>query len=219
MSTIYLLRVTLENGMVLEYPVHLDSGGSTHRYDFAKVLAKYGKSQYSHAFEWCAGAGFIGYDLMARGFYNKISFSDYYDVAIQQCLSTADKNNLSNNVVGYVTPVISNIPITVKWDLVVANPPHVFDEENFIKFHRQENPNDPLFENVLRLIIDQDFDIHREFFTNISSRLEPDADLFISENGIHSEIIDMAKQGGLTFKDAYNCDYFENGYILHFRYI
>jgi hypothetical protein len=175
--------LVVSGGIEINYPNHLDGGGSTQRFDITKAVKETGyKKEYSRAFEWCAGFGAIGYDLVGAKLCNHIVFSDYYDVAIANCLETASQNQIVPNVTGYVASTIAELPSTEQWDLVVSNPPHCSDKEVTIA-SLATGPYPTAAEymnNTLRLLVDQDWEIHKEFFINIQSRLAVNADVYIS---------------------------------------
>ena len=220
----------LDNGIVLSNIHDLDGGGSTHYRDFLEIVTKKGKSHYSKAFEWCAGPAFIGYAVLGNNICDHLVLMDRYEPAIVSCRSTAISNNLYDSVTTYCIDAIGKLPTTEKFDLVLGNPPHVWDTNRFIEGVRQEcEQNGDVLEQsnidkVTRLVVDQDQAIHIEFFKNICKYLSPNADLFISEPGngeMMPEIIEHATTNGLTFIGDYPMPTMrvsaQNATIFHFK--
>jgi methylase of polypeptide subunit release factors len=212
------LEVTLDSGIVVNYPPQLDGGGLTARFDFLDIISKLGK-KHKNAFEWCAGFGIIGFELLGSRVCENIYFSDSFELAISNCLKVAKDNNISDQVFAYVSPTIKDIPPTELWDLVVANPPHCFDLQewkNVVFGGEIEHSVD--WDVSTRLGVDDKLLIHREFFENITPRLADDADIFLSEAGISDEIVKLATQNGLVHIASYdNVKTEYGGQTLHFK--
>ena len=222
---------TLDNGIVLHNIRNMDGGGSTHYKDFLNIVKRKGKSHYSKALEWCAGPGFIGYALLGNKVCDHLVLMDKYEPAIISCNETALANNLNEQVTTYVVDAVGKLPKTEKFDLVLGNPPHVWDSNQFIKnieddwaerghVLKQEN-----VDTLERLLLDHGQHIHIEFFKNISKYLLPGADLFISEPGnsrqMH-EIVGYAISNGLLFVGEKPMPTMQvnapNATLLHFRF-
>jgi len=206
----------LPGGMTITWPAHLDGGATVHAQDFMAALATAGRRRYRHAYEWCAGMGLIGFEALARGYCHRLTFSDYYDVAIDSCTSNAAANGIADRVHAHVSSTIAGLPSGEPFDLVLANPPHSPEEWHLTQFW--QDTHNPLLQNSLRLTIDQDYEIHREFFANIAARLSPSADLFISEVGEERVFIDMAAQGGLQHVFSHAHPHLPYGKIMQYRY-
>ena len=222
---------TLDNGIVLHNIRNMDGGGSTHYKDFLSIVKRKGKSHYSKALEWCAGPGFIGYALLGNKVCDHLVLMDKYEPAIISCNETALANNLNEQVTTYVVDAVGKLLKTEKFDLVLGNPPHVWDSNQFIKnieddwaerghVLKQEN-----VDTLERLLLDHKQLIHIEFFKNISKYLLLGADLFISEPGnsrqMH-EIVGYAISNGLLFVGGEPMPTMQvnapNATLLHFRF-
>lgn len=203
------LDLILDSGIKINSPAHLDGGGLRYKNDIINAIRNSGKEKYDRGFEWCAGFGVIGFEVLGLGLCDHMVFSDYYDVAIKDCYSTAHNNNLSNKITGYVSPAIEYIPEEEIWDLVVANPPWAFDE-----VATSRDYPDP---NMLRILVDQDFAIHREFYKNINAHLTDDADLYIIEVNKDPKLIMLAGMHGLNLISIYNTKNAPNGGVFHFK--
>ena len=206
----------LPGDMTITWPAHLDGGATVHAQDFMAVLATAGRKRYRHAYEWCAGMGLIGFQALARSYCHKLTFSDYYDVAIHSCLANAAANGLADRVSAHISSTIAGLPPCEPFDLVLANPPHSPEEWHLTQFYK--DTYNPLLQNSLRLTVDQDYAIHTEFFANIARRLAPGADLFISEVGEEAVFIGMAQQGGLQHVHSHPHPHLPHGKIMQYRY-
>jgi hypothetical protein len=109
----------------------------------------------------------------------------------------------------------------VKWDLLLANPPHCFDINNKEMFEKTiENSEQQA--DVIRITCDVDFEIHKEFFENIRDHLLPNADVFISEVGSLEEIKQFATNAGLIWVATHpapklSIDSSTDAVIFHFK--
>jgi methylase of polypeptide subunit release factors len=172
---------TLSSGKSITYSCKLEGGGIDHREYFLRTIAWYGKPHYQRAFEWCAGHAIIGFEILTNNIADTLTLSDYYDLSIDTCIENAKKLGFSKVVYTYLTSEISNIPITEKWDLVVGNPPNAYDRDHITKWMTdQGSPFDDELVNSLRIVLDTDWQAHREFFKNLKDRLSHDADIFLS---------------------------------------
>ena len=215
---------------------HLNGGGSWMADFFAKIVDdKSTKKIYDYGFEWCAGFGLLGFDALGRGKCNHITFSDYYNVAINSCILTAKENNIADRVKGFVSSTIEGIPKTEVWDLVIANPPHSFGSiDESIKSLIDQGLSKTALNNVLRMILDEDFKIHKEFFTNIRSHLTIDADVFLYEPSYCADYIKSQEQFindcGLEIFESYSINEYldkipkhipdfthRDGQLMHFK--
>lgn len=210
----------LSSGLVITAQCHLDGGGMEMKDPLIEIIKNTGKAKYEKAFEWCAGFGVLGFEILGSGLADKLMFSDYYPLAIETCLMNAKANNVEDKVTGYITPVIKNIPDNEMVDLIVSNPPHCFTKE-----HLDINRNNPAyaedadFSNNFRLLFDIDRNIHREFFKNIRSHLLPDADIYLIESWKDDVLASIAEEYGLVLVDVYpmptNC--IPSGHCFHFK--
>lgn len=212
---------TLDNDFEVLYVDGLDGGGRDHLPDFLDVVTTHGQDQYHSAVEWCAGFGVIGFDFLNKGICEKMSFIDCYEPAVRWLNRTIEHNNIENKTEVYHADKISLIPNDVKWDLVVANPPHSFQLETKEMFEQTiDNPVSRA--DVIRITCDVDLEIHKEFFNNIRTYLEPGADIFISEVGFLDEVQQLAEDAGLLFVDKHPAptlsrDSKTDAVIFHFK--
>lgn len=218
-----LVDLNLYCGYKLIYNQLLEGGGIDQRRDFLYIISKIGKPIYENALEWCAGPGIIGYELLGFNKTKKVSFMDLYKPALDNCLESAVRNNVTDKVTVYLTDKISNINTQEKFDLVVGNPPHSFNYDNWSQTqltYERPTPNDfPEWDNQVRIDVDHDMIIHKEFFDNIRDKCTDDADIFISETGLQNDVIWYAQSIGFEFVASWamRCNLPATGNILHFR--
>ena len=218
------LTVTLDSGIVIEYPPQLDGGGLEQRFDFLNAIQKSGKTKYQRTFEWCAGFGVIGFEILGQGLTEELYFSDCFELAVQNCMSVAQRNNIDNRVFSYLSSTIENLPKTELWDLVVANPPHHSNKQNFINGLMEYGNHQDVSELTdldvaIRITVDEDLNIHKEFFRNIQSRLTDNADIFISATEPPELITAIANKNNFQLIEEHPSS-FNNGYssILQYRF-
>lgn len=209
-----LQNITLNSGIKIQFPTHLDGGGTMMVDDLISAIRLSGKSVYERACEWCAGYGVLGYEVLGLGLAKHMVFTDYYPAAITNCLETATNNHLSQFVTGHISSTIEGVPNTEKWDLVVSNPPHVADKNYFLSTMQGDSN---YLDNTCRLTVDQNFAIHKEFFRNIKEKLTLDADIFLIEASKHDFFVEWADAGGLRLVDTFPVSFLPHGCIFHFK--
>lgn len=185
-------RLTFTNGTIIEWEHGLDGGGSTQFQDILDILLPY-KKVYKRGLEWCAGLGAIGFSILDANLCEHMTFMDKYE-PFKECIeSSAIKNNLTDKVKTICTDAIFKLPENMKFELVVANPPHCY--ENFLNSF-----NDP---HLPRLLYDEKWKIHKEFFANIKNYLIPESDIFLSQVNEHAEHIQLAIDNGFKYQGSY----------------
>jgi len=211
----------LDNDFIVTYIDGLDGGGIDHLPDFKTAVESSGQSHYTRAVEWCAGFGVIGFDFVNRGVCDHMSFIDCHEPAVHWLSETIKQNTIDEKTELYLTDKIASIPKDVKWDLLLANPPHCFDINNKEMFEKTiENSEQQA--DVIRITCDVDFEIHKEFFENIRDHLLPNADVFISEVGSLEEIKQFATNAGLIWVATHpapklSIDSSTDAVIFHFK--
>ena len=190
-------------------------------------IQQHGKQSYNRGYEWCSGAGPLGFALLDAGIVEHITLVDIYEPSIEWCYRTARENNLTEKVDAFVSGTIAGIPPIEKLDLVVSNPPHSWDESEFIvdtiAVGLPEEVRIESIARVKRFLLDDGMVTHKEFFANIRDRLSDDADLFIIEHdvGLKRLYIEMGESGGLRYVNWYDFDTQQTDIaphkLLHFK--
>lgn len=215
-----ILKIQLDNDFEVQYMPGSDGGGFAHLPDFKLAMSLTGKEHYTNGVEWCAGFGVLGFDLLNRKVCDRMSFIDCHAPSIEWINNTIKHNHVEEKTATYLTDTISLIPDDVKWDLLIANPPHSFDAGS--KKYLEDNTAEPQLSDVLRLTCDVDLLTHREFFASIRKHLLPEADLFISEVGDFDRIEQLAIDAGLEVvarhpADKLSIDSHTNSIVFHFK--
>ncbi|MGC4119542.1 MAG: tRNA (adenine(22)-N(1))-methyltransferase TrmK [Myxococcales bacterium] len=199
-----LMKVRYGN-LSVSYDANLDGGGMT----FGQLYLDYLRERVGkvgHAFEYCAGPGFIGFSLLAHGLCDRLTLADINPAAVAACERTIRENGLQDRVKVYLSDGLAGIPDSERWDLVVSNPPH------WRGTHQQ-------WENELRLI-DPDFIVHRKLYEGVGRFLAPGGRVVIQENGLGTRPSDfetMIAGGGLRVVEVFPDDGLKSPLLHHLR--
>ena len=174
----------LYNGVDVHYTTKLNGGGILLSYEFTRLVSQeIGKVH--HVFEYCAGPGFIGFNLLANNLCEKLTLADINPTAINAINATIAANGLQDRVTVYQSNCLDSIPKNEQWDLVVGNPPwHI----------RAKNNN-----NII--LSDAKNRIHQSFFENIHNFLRPEASILFVEAHEYTQVKhfnDLIKKNHLT---------------------
>lgn len=148
----------------VHFRTQLDGGGTSFGQDFIPFLERRQMPRQHRVFEWCAGPGFIGFSLLAHGLAETLCLADINPEAVKACQRTITENGLADRVSIYHSDNLKNIPDTERWDLVVGNPPHFDDRPGDLRGH------------------DDDWRLHRQFFTAVGGFLRPGGVIVLQEN-------------------------------------
>lgn len=201
---------------VFYYP-ELDGDGTNQAKSFVEYIDKYySDRRFDCAFEWCSGPAFIGFSLLFEGICNNLCLADVNPVAIECVKKTIEYNHLEDKVVCYVSNNFKSIPECEKFDLVISNPPNYYsinaDHYDYEWLNKDLRPND------------YQWNIHRDFYSNVYKYLLPGAVLLIEEvepfkkyvhipitddvpfdirpNAPINDFISMIERGGLQYISA-----------------
>jgi len=177
-------------GLDVYYKEYIEVGGRSFGQGFIPFLKGLGMPKQKRAFEWCAGAGFVGFSALANGLCEELALADISTQAMKACRHTIAKNKLGPRCVAYVSDNLKDIPKSEKWDLVLGNPPH----------HADEYPGD-------RRGYDENWAIRRGFYTTVKPFLNPGAVIVVYENNRASSLADfraMIDEGGLKVVRTHN---------------
>ena len=186
-----MIKTVRYKNIEVNYSPDLDGGGMGFGQEFPRVIKeKMGKT--AHIFEFCAGPGFIGFSLLAKGLCEKLTLADISPEAVKACEETIKKNNLQEKVSVYLSDCLDSIPETEKWDLVVGNPPHWPSSEDW--YHADIKRFDPGLK------------IHKRFYKDIHKFLKPNGSILFQENGRATTAEDFAPiiaESGLEIIDTF----------------
>ena len=178
-------------GIKVSFLPYLDGGGMGFGQQFLSVVKeKIGK--VDHAFEYCAGAGFIGFSLLAHNLCERLTLADINPDAVKACEETIKNNNLQTKVSVYLSDCLDKIPESEKWDLVVSNPPHWPSSE------------DKYRENIRNF--DPGLIIHKKFYRDIHKFLKPNGSILLQECETAANVENfsqMIEENGFKIMDVF----------------
>ena len=211
--------LTFNNGIHIEWNPGDDGGGSTHYVDFLNAIGT--EKKYNNCLEWCAGLSAIAFSLIDANIVENIVLMDLYEPALIKVQENAKNNNIIDNVSIRLCDKISSLPLTDKFDLVVSNPPHSVSDHWIEELYSSESQSQK--DLVYRLTVDKNWELHKEFFKNITKYINQNADLYISETSEGSWFVDWAKEVGLNLIEIFpspmvSTDSKTTAVIYHFRY-
>jgi methylase of polypeptide subunit release factors len=150
------------------YHVDHDGGGTSFGQDFIKLFNYLNFQPKGRVLEWCGGPGFIGFRIYDSYNVDSVVFSDINLSLIKNFNRTLKKNRLQN--ISYFIGHLNTMP-KQKFDLIVANPPHFPNKNDYpqAKVERQR-------------LIDENWNIHKVFFENINNFMSPNSTLILQEN-------------------------------------
>jgi Predicted SAM-dependent methyltransferases len=145
-------------------------------------------------YEPFSGPAFIGFSLLGAGICDELVVSDVNPKVIAYVKLTIKLNGLGDRVRYYISDLLEGIPRDLKFDLVIADPPHFKD----LTFCR--NGCDDI--TILKTL-DRGFKMHRAFYHGITGYLKPNGNIILVENSEGSspeDFIPMITESGLRFK-------------------
>lgn len=171
------------NGLVVFHRPELQGGGCTYGQNVPRILLEFGLKRCERLFEFCAGPGYIGYNLLANGFCERLVLSDINPEAVEAAKYTARYNGIEHLLNIYLSDGLDQIPEDERWDLVVSNPPQF----------RQRVEREP------DLSHDFDWVLHRRFYSSVKKFVKPGGHAVMVEDRGHStpEVFEpMIRAGG-----------------------
>ncbi len=177
-----------------------DGGGNEFGQEYIPIISqKYGP--LPKVYEWCSGPSFIGFSMYgAKLITKKLILSDIHSPVKDSIRETIVHNKIKDIKVSfYNTDKVSQVNEN-NIDLVVSNPPHF----SGLSKVQEVYPNSKIDS---RLILDQDWKIHKEFFENIHSKLSENGVVLLQENRYASSVNDfrdMIEGAGLYITDVFS---------------
>lgn len=216
----------LSSGLEIDFSILLDGGGIQVVQDLISAVKKINPEKiYKNTLEWCAGMGAIGFDFLGHNITERLVFQDYIEYAQIDILNNATKLNLVERVKYINSSTVSSLPDTEKFDLVIANPPHVSDFFEFAKNSKNQGGRPEPFLQSARMVVDHKYSAHKDFFQNIRKYITADADILLVENSDNSTFKQWAFLNGLMHIESYKMPVYEEilkgnmtrARIMHFR--
>jgi methylase of polypeptide subunit release factors len=158
----------------LQYTDADNGGGTSIGLDFKNILTThYPGYEFNNCLEWCSGPGFIGFDLLLNNYCTKLTLLDKHKSSLNYAIKSLEEHHAILPVKTVCFDNVRSLPATEKFDLIVANPPH---------FSKPVNHQENIFKNNTRIYLDPDWNIHKEFFQNISKNLTPNGIILLQES-------------------------------------
>jgi hypothetical protein len=216
------LAVTDLGGVAVHFLPQFDGGGQSYGQSFVPyVKDRFGR--VPRLLEWCCGPGFIGFSLLGHGLCDRLGLADIHPAVIDLCRTTIDRNGLESRSAAYVSDCFDAIPPDVRWDLVVANPPHWLSHA---ELRRRETAvaaaRGGQVERAERsplIYLDPMWHTHRKFFAQVGDRLTEGGSAVLVEHrdGSSAEsFADMVREAGLELVAA---DPLDDGSPFYFLWV
>lgn len=156
-----------------------DGGGELLSPYFISKLKTFNK-KFNNCFEWCAGPGYIGRDILNNSLCNNLILADINNKSLSYGRNKFPK---SPKISYYESDNLKSIPSSLhrKIDLVVANPPNYYNIQS--RHHIGKTVLKDLRPN------DREWKIHKDFYYSIKPFLTKDAILLIHEIGVFEKEI------------------------------
>jgi len=154
----------------------LDGGGRLLKEPIADVVAAHVRARgrrFGHAFEWCAGLGEMGFELLERDLVERLSLADINReaMAVSDCIGEA--MGRGDEVRHFVSDNLDSVPRDLQFDLVIGNPPNYCNLQ-------PGHPAGAMMARDLRPS-DRGWRVHERFYQTIGDYLTGDAVLLIQE--------------------------------------
>lgn len=157
---------------------------------------RYPDRQFDRCWEWCAGPGFIGFNMLDHGICDRLFLSDIYDPAVELAKETAHRAGIADRVHALLFRDLAILPLDYQFDLIVANPPH----------YSKVPPNFHTADHSMRIETDPGWASHKHFFEHVADHLTKDGVIVLQENQLCSTVKDfepMIKDAGLVVLDTW----------------
>lgn len=130
---------------------------------------------FEKCYEWCSGPATLGFGILANNLCKSLCLADIYEPSVNAIKETIITNHLSNVSV-YQGHNLDALPFNEQFDLIISNPPHFANPVYQYNFLDE------------RLYVDQDWNLHKEFFANIKKHLLDNAKIILFESAWGSNV-------------------------------
>jgi methylase of polypeptide subunit release factors len=176
----YIWRI---NGLDVFYTNETNGGGDFFAIEYINAVRDW-YPNVDHALEWCSGPGFIGYGLLASKLCKTISFNEMYMPAVEMLERTKQHSKFIDKINIFHGSTLSCIPSNIKFDLVVGNPPHWKDIQSAGRSLNIEPEN---YKHIPDILVDSDWNSHKQFFKSIKGLLSDNGKILLQENSFGSD--------------------------------
>ena len=194
------LEFAVANDFNVFYNNNLDGGGNDIGQRFPLILKLlYPDRVFDHCLEWCSGHGVIGFRLLADGVCKNLHFIEMHGPAVDACNKTIEK--MPTRFAGKVSlthaSTLASLPETIKFDLVVSNPPNFPLMLGNQLFKTDKNSHS-------RITVDSQWQCHKDFFAHIAGHLEPDGVILLQEIYHVDEFKPLIDKAGLVITKMFS---------------
>lgn len=171
----------------------LEGGGRGFGQDYLPMV-EHLFGHVGRVFELCAGAGCIGFSLLAHGLCDSLALSDINPVAVEAARETVRRNGLDDKVAVHLSDGLAQVPAGESCDLFVANPPFFTDPR--VSFLRE--PWVPAGAGLRSM--DPGLKLHRRLYEDLGRFLRPGGSALIqgcSAAQPPQAILPLVEAGGL----------------------
>lgn len=193
------LEFLVANDFRVFYNKILDGGGNTigQRYPLILKLL-YPDRIFNNCLEWCSGHGVIGFRLLADEICKNLHLLEMYQPAVNACKKTIANmpTRFANRVSIHETSTLSSLQSDIRFDLMVANPPHFPLQLGDQLFRIPKTQHQ-------RITVDKEWQTHKDFFTNAAKYLADDGVILLQEIYHIDEFAEMIDRGGLKIKKMF----------------
>jgi methylase of polypeptide subunit release factors len=159
------------NNKIICFTDELDGGGVLIAEDICDAVGLVlGGTPATNCLEWCSGAGVIGFSVLSAELCTNLTLLDRHAPCKDLIDLTIKKNNCEDTVKFILSDNFKSVDKNLKFDLIVANPPHF----NVDPYH--DAYTDP------RRYKDTDWKIHEDFFNNVGDFLTDNGRILLIEN-------------------------------------
>jgi 16S rRNA G966 N2-methylase RsmD len=167
------------------YDNYLEGSGTQQGQEFPKVLKYlYPNRSFDYCLDWCCGAGFIGFRLLADGIVKNVTMYDVFQPAISACKKTAENmpNKFKNTVKFVQLDNVEQLTTDYQFDLIVGTPPaygNYLLAQQAIRYYKSLEVS---LNDSIRIVVDNNWNIRRNFYANIKKNLTNNGVILIQEN-------------------------------------
>ena len=175
----------------------------------------YPNRKFHHCLDWAAGAGFIGFRLLADGVCKNLSLMECYEPAVLACNKTISHmpEEFKDNVQVILSDSLNSCKLNNKFDLIVANTP----AHSTILWPTGDFKNLSITD-WSRISTDRNWEIHRDFFLGAKKALNEDGVILLQEKTYTSSVFefqDMIHAAGLKIISAFTENVDGQTWYLH----
>jgi len=197
-----------------------DGYGSKHWDEYINYIQLHKRNnKIYNALEWCCGPAYFSIIMLKLGIADKMIMADIHAPLEKNINSSLKASNLYNRGQFICSDNFKNIP-KQKFDLIIGNPPHFNWEDNPPNWN---NPEEYELCHEDRKFVDNNWNIHKDFFNNVNNYLKDNGDIILMENTKkHGSdmytFIEMLKKNNLKYIHAEKSkDYPDDIWYIHIR--